>query len=537
MKRLGELRTKTIVAFAAFLILAFIVFGVSKRFEFFIFVANLLGFESDEAPPGVGIVGVDLTSGTLKYFTGEKWREIPLDKDFRIAGYLIKPSVVKKSFRDFYEETVRKPTNLKINANGWRYWNVLSVGTDDENIWGDVVIVDNKKKGYEGFGSINLLLNAVDNKIIQNLGLPFNIKFSDSFLSSKYSDSIPKVTVWRDQILEGNSCEKFLPLELFVETPEISVSPPGTAVPKKFTVRKIDNYIFVDLEKPVSEGTVQKWDKTDCFKVDEYKEVDTTGWVNDAEVQFSYYEYDDGYNFGEGWEKVWWIPKDGWVYESHATNGKDMLITKQEFSDNYLKHNIPQIVMSSLRTNSFYDGLVSLAKSGGVFELQDIKFDKSDSGVFIAGSPNFVNIDFVKGKEWGDWKNPDQIINQFVYTVLDKYNEYLKASYYFKKSDSNGVQRLFVSNSNLYTGVYLKDGFLYYAVPLNPNENSNPAWTGTYIIGSVENEIISISPVPSFDELLVSYPALNTNGYTTMRDALDYLKGKSIKDIQQEGIQ
>ena len=83
----------------------------------------------------------------------------------------------------------------------------------------------------------------------------------------------------------------------------------------------------------------------------------------------------------------------------------------------------------------------------------------------------------------------------------------------------------------------MKDGFLYYAVPLNPNENSNPAWTGTYIIGSVENEIISISPVPSFDELLVSYPALNTNGYTTMRDALDYLKGKSIKDIQQEGIQ
>ncbi len=328
-RRLGELRTKTIVAFLAFLILAFIVFGVSKRFEFFIFVANLLGFESDEAPPGVGIVGVDLTSGTLKYFTGEKWREIPIDKDFRIAGYLIKPSDVKERFYNFYVKEERRPGTFEIEVNHWRYWDVSSLDIYD---WGRVLLISNTKKGYAGQG-FYYAIGPVYSVFSRGgkLGEWVHMDYDNSlkyevdaykfiFEHEKSSPAFQNVIAWRDQILEGNSCEKFLTLNLKKDDLD---------VPKKFTVRKLDNYIFVDLERPVLEGRPQEWDNLDCFKISEYKEADTSLWSNDAGVSF----YVEEKKEDNTWAKIWWKPNTGWEYEGVRT-GKTGVLKLGEYDNN-----------------------------------------------------------------------------------------------------------------------------------------------------------------------------------------------------------
>ncbi|MEK6847176.1 MAG: hypothetical protein AABY16_03355, partial [Nanoarchaeota archaeon] len=521
---------------------------------FFIFVANLLGFESDEAPAGVGIVGVDLTSGDLKYFTGEKWRTIPIDKEvFKIGGYTFAPKTVKETFSRFYVDPQnRRPQRLVFEVgqskNKWRYWEVFSysVGFNGVNI-NDIL-----KNSYAGPQKIFTLSLANDGAL--NGG--FERYLEDFSLNNIYTGDILKIVAWRDQILEGNSCEKFLILNLKKDDLD---------APKKFTVRKIDNYIFVDLEKPVFEGTLQKWDNVGCFSAPTYTDFDRSSWSNEATVQFSYTEK-DGKN---GLEKVWWLPQSGWVYVSHDTDGDDVLFGRKGFENfvslekdtfsnverNYILFNgnkaipktpsksfksassfyfayydtskitdyfkrdkcenclmlfaeipgetfkssldgypglpvayfdksgilkqgdlnipsyagtgesttfissdflhslygktknqflqgfkpnwspynalVPRVFYNQLKGKDFYEGLVELAKVGGILEKQDAQFDENDRGVFVKGKDGLqvsVNVSFSKDKEWGEFSDKQNRINRFIYDVLDAYNQHLNPS-------------------------------------------------------------------------------------------------------------
>ena len=662
-----DTRTIFVPIILAFIILIAYFTGAFGALNKFIFEAKQLpDFAFANSTSGISLLAVNLKDkGDLQYFTGEKWKTIDSSKDydFTLGSYTFNPLDVKKKFIEFYEGE-RKPSNFKMSVNDWRYWDVFPRGTiSGESLvsGGKVPIVSRAKNGFVGV------------ELIEFGYLDYNNIFSYDYVSdykpfilqNEFSGNIQTVIAWRDSILEGNACEKFLTLNTYQKVGDANT--PVSLVPRKYTVRKIDQYIFVDLDRYVREGAVQNWDKVDCFKVEQYDDnlIDRSSWKNDAVVQFSYTEND----WGSDSEKVLWKPNEGWVYGSHGTKSENIVLSKPETlneitleksafdSDgrNYVLLDgnkiIPQTSGSTLHednfyyfdyydtskitvyferdkcdsnclmlfaeipgrtfsaslqdysglpvayfdksgvlkqgdlaipsytgagsemnaftgsdflrslygktksqvlngydytgpkfikfpytdtsgyvgvssppenfngkllSKNFYQGLVELTRLGGIFEEQDAEF-KAGQGVFVAGSPESVDIKFVNGAKWGKWSNKplskEDRINLFVYNVLTEYNKYNSPLVYFDKTP-DGVQRLNKGN------VYLKDTFIYYFVSGD-----------SYIIGSLENGNFAVSAMPTYEELLTSYPAFDRASYDLTVGRLNYLRGKRVDSV------
>src|SRR3989338_5847989 len=123
MRRRGEVRMIWVLGILAVLILVLVLSGLWKRFDFFIFIANLLGFDVGTPPEGTSIVGINLADGNLRYFTGNKWKEIKTEgnKPFVLGNYEFIPEKFYIAFYNFYVKSERRPNNLKLNVNHWRY--------------------------------------------------------------------------------------------------------------------------------------------------------------------------------------------------------------------------------------------------------------------------------------------------------------------------------------------------------------------------------------------------------------------------------
>ncbi|MSS74544.1 hypothetical protein EXS72_02815 [Candidatus Pacearchaeota archaeon] len=501
--RKGDTRTIWIFAVLALIILVISLTGLWKRFDSLIFAANLLGFEKDVTPLGASIIGVNLNKGDLRYFTGETWKVIDVDKSskFVLGDYNFNPQSVKEAFWNFQTRPERRPNVLSLEINRWRYLRATFSG----NAWLTSLVVHSLvKSGYSGRDMLH----------------PWN------FESSKYPLVFQKVNDWSNQIYEGNSCEKFIPLELNIE--DNSNSPQKSI--KKYTVRKIDEYIFVDLENPVSEGDIQKWDNIYCFEQNyiEFKDFYRRDWKNNATVEIS---WSNKWVLFDIAQKVSWIPGKGWTPS----------IKKMYHLNFWQKLKITEGDLQKMNYN-FEAGFQQLVIKNGVLETNNADFfdsDDSEKGEVLVNGKS-VNIDFLKGS--GVWDGSEEDMLKFEYAFFDEYNKYLVSPgdyYYFETFDKfqgyisdvnqklNLKKHLTSSGTDVFTGIYRQKSSLYYDFK-SPTE---PEGFVSYLIGDIsDSDVYIIERIPSFEE----FSLLNINppdlyNYNLFVEGLNSLKNKPIR--------
>ena len=192
-------------------------------------------------------------------------------------------------------------------------------------------------------------------------------------------------TTWRDSILQGNKCEKFFYFSGLKENKQISDN--------KYTVRKVDNYLFVDLGKPVISGKDEKWANDDCFGVENYAD-DGARDVAKFSIHVAFYDSTVGRRIA-----FIYTPGKGWASSDSSYTTGILLwkktVQKYEFPASY----------------SFIDGLYTIISKGHK-EISSFEAGYSESG---EGSTSLLKID----KIGADYiKELDKIL----YDILDKYN-------------------------------------------------------------------------------------------------------------------
>ncbi len=311
-------------------VVGLVIFGASEKFENFKFYFGLIDYNFSTAKVDVAYVGINLGNGDLMYYTGTKWKAIESD-NFKLNEYGFGKKKMADAFWDFYVKTPRKPERLVIDANHWRYWKGEMYKGADKG-WGVVKIEDIKKNNYEPSND-----RAIpDNYVTYSSDFDFSYKidytnflspfFSKSPHNIRYIDaekfaplaSVPqaltKVISWRDQILEGGSCEKFMDVKLKNEK--------GEEVSKKYKVKKRFEYIYIDLNDD-AENERQKYDDEKCFEVEEYKDVERENWKNDKWIEIWF--DGGGFVWSEG-RNVEWVgdPDNVWTDFSRFTGTKKL---------------------------------------------------------------------------------------------------------------------------------------------------------------------------------------------------------------------
>ncbi|MGV8142430.1 MAG: hypothetical protein ACP5NS_02225 [Candidatus Pacearchaeota archaeon] len=474
---------------------------------------------------GVSLVALNLNDEMdLQYFTGEKWKTIDSSKDyqFTLGAYVFEPSKIRGELYDFYAKTERRPIEFSVSVNDWRYWEVSSL----ENKNYETITVPIESLTKSGFSDAEFKHSAfldTNNNLVDYPG-----KASDKiFPQEKNSLAYQTTIAWRDSILEGNACESFIYLPIGLSNEVDSTKEVA------YTVRKIDQYLFVDLDRPVLYTTNEKWKNETCFKVEEYDDalIDRSDWKNDASVQF-YYTEENNVN---DWEKLWWTSQKLWGYQhSDVTQGNGMILASDRIDSQPKFRNL-------LNGKSFYEGLIAITSIKGYLYDRDAEFDESDRGVYVADSKTSLKIDFVKGYEWGEWKGDKQsIVNRFNYLVLDEYNKHFRYPYFIKFADTPFGKTGFVftgpisgiSNTEVFTGVILVKGEVFYisysiydsfdVVSKVPGLKQSPG-----VVGVIDKDgILSVTkPLPTQDSL----GFFNNNlALEELNKALNSLNGEKI---------
>lgn len=262
MIRKGDIHWNYIIGAVLGGVVLFLIFtGAWKTIQPIVFAVELIGFNVSNTQ-GNGIIGLNLQSGNLEYYTGESFKKFTNQEVAVLGGYGFNVADTKNKLNDFYFKTERRPAKLSIEVNHWRYWDV-SLGNSNNMAF----IVNFKNKGSFD----NLLFNSLEYAELDSNGKPV---FFGSYDASNFpsfgkiefeenSDKVASLIAWRDSILQGNSCEKFLTLR---------VRQNGAEKDLEYTVRKSDNYLVIDLTKPIEFG-VDKWSNEKCFNVDSYVDI------------------------------------------------------------------------------------------------------------------------------------------------------------------------------------------------------------------------------------------------------------------------
>ncbi len=399
--RKGDIEIKYIISgVLAALILFMVVSGYWKRVEFFVFIAKLLpGFE-EPVLEGTSIVGYNLKTQNLEYFTGDKWRKIDSsDKGFTLDKYEFTPDKLKSELRDFYFLTPRKPGKLVVEINNWRYWDIIK-GNSYEDIvtifpYTKKTFVENEKidskDGYieiDYFGKVNRVMPEEKER-----SFPFFTEVESS--SEDVLKYIELSVDWMDSILGGNKCEKFLVLSNLKKDKNETNE-------KTYTLRRVDNYLFIDLSKPVIDGVEQDYDNDKCFGVDNYDDskfkISDRNSISLPEIRFDF-------------------------TDTQVTKGRNYL--SYDYNSKTLEKRYSgwawgvYFEPSHFFGNSFYKNILVLFNENGLFARYRFIFEKDEELDKITIDGKNLNIDYVRGIKWKDLDK--EKINRFVYEVLTEY--------------------------------------------------------------------------------------------------------------------
>mgnify|MGYP001612224803 FL=1 len=411
--RLGDVRTIWIYGILAVLVLAGGLQGAGK-IDIVTDWARLLPGFNQTIPEGTSIVGVNLATNDLMYFTGEKWRKIDIPKDnggFVMGSYDFKPENMVLALSRFYFLSERRPSKLNLEINEWRYWEVVN----GESKFSTVKINPHIKKIFIKNEKIPESNEYIDIDYANNR---FYGKYSVSDIYTpfvaeieyeKYPEKVAQVLAWRDSILEGEKCEKFLSLK-------VDEKKQGEKE-KSYTVRKVDNYLFVDLSKSVYEGKSQEYDKLNCLGIVDYEDKeDRNKWENDADATIKYsFTYDP----------FAWVPfTDEIINEKVRFFAGTWSYSSLKDKDYVQYPSLASNILPYMHLNvdrEFYEYIVgqiipNLNSISASFNCDD----KIIQGFFIKDKKI---SNFGKCNEWKNMKQED--IDKLIYDLLNEYNRYL----------------------------------------------------------------------------------------------------------------
>ncbi len=311
-----------------------------------------------------------MVSGNLEYYTGEAFKKFPDDGVASLAGYEFNVKDISNEVSSFYFDTTRRPEILIMEINHWRYW-IVSLGKSFDTLG----VIAFTKKGYTGPTGESYLIDEKNGYALSGFA---------KIDSLEHSKPIEKVSEWRDSILQGNKCEKFLNLKVEENGAEKDIS---------YTVRRVDRYLVIDLTQPVS-GT-EKWMDVNCFGFVNYKD-DGKEFANLT----IYVQFTD--EFLENKRLTFsFNPVTGW-------NLPDTRYDPGLFSSERSRYSI-----AGDKYNLFTEGLYTILETG-----------KRDISSFAVGFGNPSNLDLVYEKDTftnEDLKNKDKI----VYEILGNYSRIL----------------------------------------------------------------------------------------------------------------
>ncbi|MBS3084157.1 hypothetical protein J4423_05105 [Candidatus Pacearchaeota archaeon] len=415
----------------------------SSQIPMFKSIYSFFGFFPDDfgepISDGTSIVGVNLKDDQLQYYTGEEWRDINSKKNgelFPMGKYEFEPALFKKSIEDFYLYSERRPKALSISVNDWRYW-VVEIGDF----------------GYDNLNRYNLKIAShikkrFKVKDLYNEPIYYNDKISDivkvdySFYVlafqeyNKYKDKFVQAISWRDSILEDGNCERFLELNLDENKKGMGK--------KLYTVRKVGQYIFVDLSEPVYGVAVEKWKNESCFGVKNYVDDDIKITKEPEEIKFVFLRR-SAHSFLERnkIEILKYSKEDNGVKNWRFSRGDQLnsIINSNRDLNLYVQVKYLDSIYKELNNKNFNEGFVLLTRpDDGLFWQNSVTFDsdKSVEGVYINGKKIDGWNELLKkidGKEFNSVLN-DSLRSEFTYKVLDNYY----SSFKFEDSKEANVQ-------------------------------------------------------------------------------------------------
>lgn len=406
MIRKGDVRLVWVYWILGVFVLAMTASGSWTPLAKFVGVAKLFPGFNETAPEGTSIVGVNLKTGELAYYIeGDRWQVIADSSGaYVLDKYEFVPNELKKELRDFYFNTKRKPETFNIDVNNWRYWRV-SQGISFDSL---ATVYPTTKKDFGEKEKINSLpfyftFGYTNNAVIDNQD--YNIA-QDSLVpefvgpeyeSLKNSAYVQTILSWRDSILSGKKCEKFLTFSNLKENKELSNS--------KYSVRLVDGFLFVDF-KIDNTGKTEGYDKDNCMGIVSYEDKDEISWEVYGQVGT---KPDIRINFD--FDTAWGGAAPGSV--SYSSSGWNV---DSRFDD-------ARLITSE---NSFYENLILLAKPNGLFFNEEVYFEKDkgdgNDGVFVKSRP--VDINYLREEEWQRLNHSQ--VSKFVYNVLNEYYSHYK---------------------------------------------------------------------------------------------------------------
>ena len=317
-----------------------------------------------------------------------------------LGSYEVDPSILNNKISSFYLDSERRPKEFSLEINSWRYWDVYMWGLDFKR----VSFVRPKVK--EGFVNTERILvkgesleigydndGEIKPKDLQDVDL--NIGYLPRFAEVEVDENpqaVAQVISWRDSILEDNKCEKFLDLTVKVNKEE---------KPLRYAVRKVDNYIFIDLNKPVYEGKKQEWDKEDCFGVENYEDDKNV----DVDLKYSV-----KVNFKEKGDYFFSKDIDSFVVFDSLKNSWSYFNFGQIARDEY----------SRLHGRSLYEGLNLLFDSNnGLFK----KFRANSLRIWFSSNSNPDYHSWNNFDKYSDFKDKDfyDLLTEY-YTIKEVKN-------------------------------------------------------------------------------------------------------------------
>ena len=571
MKQKGEIGVKQIIfAVIAILVIAGVLFGGSKAFDKFGFYFGLLDYNQSVGESELSRIGINLEHGDLRYYTGTKWKKISTNQaKFFLNDLEFSPQDLKSEFYNFYTGE-RKPANFLLSVNHWRKWSI-----SPSTRWGMINIYSYTKIGFEGIDFRGIVEMDYDESFDERENV-----FILDLESERNPNLIKTVIDWRDQILEGNECEKHMAFSLIVKDGENKKN-----VNRKYKVKKRFEYIYIDLDEDVSTDN-EKWGTSECLGPMSYVDEARDKWINDAKVSLSYEETLSINNPA----KVWWDKNNGWSYQSSYTNWKDTL---------YFERNVLRKLLSTLsggnlkyfpkyeqlKGKSLHGGLKELTRYGSIdpiprvtwsaaarkkaekqksaFMKLEVNFNKHrDATIYPNGNNVYIESGFSKNEDFQDiWETNEgkALIRKFVYNILHEYNHFSKApltkaqlkligtgssgyksiSYEPHISNFENYVSLFDRNTR-FTGLRLNKNNLEFISEFDSDWDFQKAQTldnSLFVkIGSVDfGGQITIDRIPKYGE----FSGTSQKDYQILNDALNYIwndPGLRLNDFYTKGV-
>ena len=421
---------KFTIVFVLLVVVGFFLGDSAKKGKFiedFIPGFNQTSIEVEESKLGYTIYG-----GNLNYYNGNEWKKIDVSQNsFSLNDYEFSPAEAKTNFVDFFFFSERRPTRLTIERNHWIKWFIgHNKYYNPQNSYEFIPlnIYPVPKQGYSYPRSNYDIERNYDAS--KSIGYPTRdfyiskptISYEDKLMGLSAEDKdVQTILAWKNSILDGNSCEKFISLKI-------------NGIIQNYSVKKQDYQLYIDLDEPVYPGTYELWQNESCFEYENYEDIDRTNWVNEAELKL---EVIDRGTWDDDSIVFTWKSSLGWTYENIDKETGTIIDMMDEEIPFYYR-------AAPYNQKDFFGGLNKIINGmdGDYYKTTDSNW-RNFWGTITEDIPNLQdkikNIDIYdsdgnlmerilfediakEGYLGGDSKKEKELI----YTILNSYNTYLK---------------------------------------------------------------------------------------------------------------